>query len=98
MRRLLLGLLAVGLVLALDASAGVEVAPEQAVRIVDPPKGVCHAGGNGVSVVVEDTSEAACRERQAQCERDHPGNEKDCHSQWTENARRNKAKKVPASR
>ena len=98
MRRLLLGLLAVGLTFALEASAAEGAGPEQAVRIVDPPKGVCRAGGNGVSVVVEDTSEAACRERQAQCERDHPGSEKDCHSQWTENARRSKAKKVPASR
>lgn len=98
MKRVLLGLLVVGLAFALKASAADDAAPEQAVRIVDVPKGVCRAGGHGVSVVVEDTSEAACRERQAQCERDHPGNEKDCHSQWTENARRTKAKKVPASR
>ena len=97
MKGLLLALPAVGLSFALNASVAAGAGPEQ-VRIVDPPKGVCHAGGHGVSVVVEDTSEAACRERQAQCERDHPGSEKDCHSQWTENARRSKAKKVPASR
>ena len=52
MKRLLLGLLAVGLTFALEASAAEGAGPEQAVRIVDPPKGVCRAGGNGVSVVV----------------------------------------------
>jgi hypothetical protein len=83
--------------IAPKVSAAEEAAPEPIVRVVEPRKGVCHCAGPGVSVVVEDTTEAACRERQAQCERDHPGRETDCHARWTENGRA-KAKKLPASR
>jgi hypothetical protein len=98
MKWVLLGLLLVAdLAIAPKVSAAEEAAPEVVVRVVEPPKGVCHGAGPGVSVVVENTTEAACRERQAQCERDHPGRETDCHARWTENAK-NKAKKLPASR
>lgn len=98
MKRVLLGLLMVAeLAFARRALATEEAAPEPA-RTAELPKGVCRSTGHGVTVVVEDTSQEACRERKVQCERDHPGSEADCHSQWTENARKGKARTVPASR
>ncbi len=47
------------------------------------PRGVCHFSQPGLSMVIEDTTEEACRERQHQCGQDNPGHENECRSRWS---------------
>src|SRR3990172_6359807 len=89
MRRLNAVLVGLGLGIALDASGAEE--PREATSPparaapappTEPPRGVCTFNQPGLSMVIEDTTEQACRERRSQCGQDHPGHEADCRARW----------------
>jgi hypothetical protein len=97
----------VGLGLALASGASGADAPEKAAKPArapappaEKPRGVCHFNKPGISLVVEDTTQEACHERQVQCQQENPGHEAECRSQWTpsaEKARHPKAAKKAES-
>jgi hypothetical protein len=89
MRGLIAALAALALALASGASRADE--PDRAARPAsrapappaEKPRGVCHFSSPGISLVVEDTTQEACHERQVQCQQENPGHEAGCRSQWT---------------
>jgi len=101
MRGLAAALVGLGLVLAFDASGADEA--EEAAKAASPapapapsaekPRGVCHFTTRGISLVVEDTTQEACHDRQVQCQQDNPGHEAECRSTWTPSAEKAKRAK-----
>jgi len=99
MRGLTAALVGLGLVLAFDASGAEEA--EEAAEAASPapapsaekPRGVCHFTTRGISLVVEDTTQEACHDRQVECQQDNPGHEAECRSTWTPSAEKAKPAK-----
>jgi hypothetical protein len=106
MRGLTAALIGLGLALASSAYGADE--PAKAARAAsrapappaEKPRGVCHFARPGISLVVEDTTQEACHERQVQCQQENPGHEAECRAQWTrsgEKARPARSKKAARS-
>jgi hypothetical protein len=89
MRTLSVVLLGLGLGFAFETRASDQ--PEQSAPAAraapapaaERPRGVCQFSQPGLSMVIEDTTEEACHERQAQCGHDNPGREAECRGRWT---------------
>jgi hypothetical protein len=81
-------LLGLGLAVAFESSAAEAPGEAAAVKVkvvppVERPRGVCHFSQPGISVVIEDTTEQACHDRQVQCGQENPGRDGECRARWT---------------